>query len=788
MTSTQPAQQPESEQLSDQAPQAPQSGETDGAEHPELGEQTDSGATEPQPDPAVQAQQRWRELVDLINAARTAYYRHDAPTISDAEYDQLFRELLDLETAHPHLVNGESPSQTVGGEPATLFDPVVHLQRMYSLDNVFSLEELTHWLDGIERQLGVLPQLLCELKVDGLAIDIVYRHGHLVSLATRGDGHVGEDVTANVRWLPGIPTTLQQLDAKLPVPEVLEVRGEVYFSETDFAAINNINLHLGRSPFANPRNAAAGSLRQRIDRRQEELEAARLAVAQLPPEQIPARLQQRLERAQQEFDRATGRLAGLKLIVHGIGELSDDHITAQSQAYESIASWGLPVAATTATVTSQKAVISYIKKYADDRSAVDYDIDGVVIKVDDRNLQAELGATSRAPRWAVAYKYPPEVVRTKLLDIQVNVGRTGRVTPFAVMNPAKVSGTVVRMATLHNAEEVARKGVLIGDTVFLRKAGEIIPEVIGPVIEARTGDERPFVMPTHCPDCGTELAPAKDGDVDIRCPNSQYCRSQIIERLAFIGSRGVLDIEVLGEKSARALIEEGVLVNEAGLFQITQTQLEGTQFFTRKATTPGAKPGDRELSANGAKFLAALQQRKTHDLWRYLVALNIRHTGPVAASELANTFGSLEAIAAASTADMAVIPGVGPVIAEAVAAWFKVDWHQEIVRSWQAAGVQLRQPEVSTQQVNDSLAGLTVVITGSFAGQPRDEISDGLRARGAKIGSSVSKNTSFLVAGDKAGSKRAKAESLGIPILDAAGLAILLTDGPQAATEYLAGQ
>lgn len=740
---------------------------------------------------------RWEQLADAINAARVAYYQHDSPTISDAEYDALFAELVALEAAHPQLVTGDSPTQTVGGTRSEMFEPVEHLERMLSLDNVFDAEELAAWLERLRRELGSVPRLVCELKVDGLAVDLVYRDGHLVSLATRGDGRTGEDVTANVAWMTAIPAHLSAAGASAPdLPSVLEVRGEVYFTLADFADINAGVLETGRTPYANPRNAAAGTLRQRVDRRVAEVQAARVAEAaavaasaddvdDVRAQRAVARAAGRAARLTAELDRATGLLGRLRLVVHGLGRADGFAAASLTDAYQAMAAWGLPTADTTEVVDTSEGVDRYIARYAEDRAGVAHDIDGVVIKVDDLALQGRLGATSRAPRWAIAYKYPPEVVRTTLLDIRVNVGRTGRVTPFGVMTPVKVSGTTVEMATLHNASEVKRKGVLIGDEVFLRKAGEIIPEIIGPVVEARDGTQRAFVMPTHCPSCGTELRPEKEGDADIRCPNARSCPSQLRERLFHIGSRSALDIEGLGWKAAGALLDDGLLDSEAGLFDLTAQDLLRSPFFTAAAVATSATAvGEVRLTENAQKLLTSLAGAKDRDLWRVLVALSIRHVGPTAARELARVFGSMAAIRSATEEQLAATEGVGAVIADAIVEWFAVDWHREIVDSWARAGVRMADERADLPQ---PLAGVTVVVTGTLEGFTRDQATGALQDAGAKVTGSVSKRTAFVVVGDNPGSKYDKAVALGVPILDAAGLRVLLDSGPDAARAVATG-
>ncbi len=715
-----------------------------------------------------QARQRWAELVDAIGQARARYYQEDRPTISDEEYDALFRELLGLEEQHPELASGESPTQSVGGQRSEMFEPVEHLERMLSLDNAFSIDEVRGWADRVSRDIGTLPELLCELKVDGLAVDLVYREGHLFSVATRGDGRVGEDVTYNVGMIPAIPQRLSGSS----VPDLIEVRGEIFFPTNEFERINAEQLQVGDSPFANPRNAAAGTLRQRIDRRREDL-------ADIQSRSRGSdREKHRVERLSAELERAISRLAALRLVVHGIGRHSSAELRSQSESYRILAALGLPTSDRFSVLDDLAGVEEYLAYYGEHRHDVEHEIDGVVVKVDDLALQGRLGATSRAPRWAIAYKYPPEVVRTRLLDIAVNVGRTGRVTPFAIMEPALVAGSTVSMATLHNADEVKRKGVLIGDMVFLRKAGDVIPEVLGPVVEARDGSEREFVMPTHCPDCQTRLRPEKEADVDIRCPNSRSCPAQLRERLFHVGSRGALDIEGLGEKSARALLDCDLVIDEGDLFALTAADLAGCDYFTRE---PDAGQADRPLTENARRLLDQVEAAKGRDLWRVLVALSIRHVGPIAARALAREFGSIDAIAAADRDTLAAVEGVGPVIAEAIEEWFAQDWRREVVERWRSAGVRLAQEPTDSGPA--LLTGVTVVITGTIDGFSRDEATAAVSDRGGKITGSVSKKTDFVVVGDNPGSKYDKALALGVPILDAAGFVVLLEQGSEAARE-----
>jgi DNA ligase (NAD+) len=677
------------------------------------------------------ARHRWTELAEEIRGHQFAYYVRDAPTVSDAQYDALMRELEALEADHPGLRTPDSPTQQVGGTYSTEFEPVDHLERMLSLDNVFSETELDAWAERVQRDGGDAPHYLCELKIDGLAVNLLYQAGRLVRAATRGDGRTGEDVTLNVRTIRGVPHRLAGGD--VAVPDRVEVRGEVFFPVAGFADLNAALVEAGKAPFANPRNAAAGSLRQKDPR----VSASR----------------------------------PLRLLVHGIGARAGFDITSQSQAYALLKAWGLPVPDSYRVVDSIGQVHEFIRYYGEHRHDQVHEIDGVVVKVDDVGTQRRLGSTSRAPRWAVAFKYPPEEVNTRLLDIQVNVGRTGRVTPFGVMEPVLVSGSTVSMATLHNAQEVRRKGVLIGDVVVLRKAGDVIPEIVGPVVDARTGDEREFVMPTHCPACGTELAYEKEGDADIRCPNARTCPSQLRERVFHVAGRGAFDIEALGWEGAIALLQAGpeVLVDEGDLFALSETKLLKVPLYCRK---------DGELSANGVKLLDNLERAKSQPLWRVLVALSIRHVGPTAARALAQAFGSIDRIRAASVEELAAVDGVGPVIAEAVREWFAVDWHAELVDKWAQAGVRT-QDEVDTATPR-TLEGLTVVVTGSLEGFSRDEAKEAILGRGGKASGSVSKKTDFVVVGASPGTKADNARKLGVPILDENGFRALLAGGPEA--------
>ncbi|MCL1899590.1 MAG: NAD-dependent DNA ligase LigA [Promicromonosporaceae bacterium] len=709
------------------------------------------------------AHARWAELRDLVEADQRAYYEEDAPLVSDAEYDARLREMTALEEAHPELASQDSPTQRVGGAAADGFAKVTHLEPMLSLDNVFSLAELEEWDARVRKSLDdERPPYLSELKIDGLAICLTYREGRLVRGATRGDGRVGEDVTANVLTIEGIPHRLAG-----PVgshPHLLEVRGEVFLAVKDFEALNRELVARGEKPYANPRNTAAGSLRQK------------------------------------DSTITAGRR--LQMYAHGVGALqweAGQHVELerQSDAYALFQRWGVPISPHNRVVPDLGGAIAMIKDIGEHRHDMEHELDGIVIKVDNLAEQRRLGVTSRAPRWAIAVKYPPEEVHTRLLDIAVGVGRTGRATPYAVMEPVLVAGSVVRQATLHNQEVVRAKGVCIGDEVVLRKAGDVIPEILGPVTAAYDDGypRRDFVMPADCPECGTPLRPMKEGDIDLRCPNARSCPAQVRGRLEHIGSRNGLDVEGLGEVSAAALAT--ILPTEAGLFALSMEQLLPVRAVVRDAET-GAPQYDEEggqvwrapfrkldgePSAQAGKLLGELERAKTKDLWRLLVSLNIRHVGPVAARALADWFGSLAAMRAASVEDLAAVEGVGATIAESITAWFSEDWHVEIVERWTAAGVRFAtpgHPGPGAVGVADDgpLTGLTLVVTGSLEGFTRDGAREAIIAAGGKAAGSVSKKTDYVVVGENAGSKAAKAEALGLQIIDEAGFRALLAGRP----------
>jgi DNA ligase (NAD+) len=706
----------------------------------------------------TEARQRHAELSEKLLDAQYRYHVLDSPTISDGEYDAGIAALNEIEDEFPELRTPDSATQRVGGQLSTLFTPVEHLERLLSLDNVFSAEELTGWADRAAKLGGTGPYL-CELKIDGLAIDLVYERGRLARAATRGDGRTGEDVTLNVRTIKSIPDRLTGDD----VPELLEVRGEVFLPEAAFDRLNESLQEAGKPAFANPRNAAAGSLRQKDPR----VTASRALDAIL-----------------HGIGRVVGTSGTEGISGETTGPGSEGHLEGapdtQSGWYERLRQWGLPVSDKYRVVSGFDEVQAYVAYYSDPvhRHEPPYEIDGVVVKIDPIETQRAMGATSRAPRWAIAYKYPPEEVTTRLLDIQVNVGRTGRVTPFAVMTPVKVSGSTVENATLHNEDEVKRKGVLIGDMVILRKAGEVIPEVVGPVVDLRTGDEREFQFPRECPECGTPLR-RDEGEVDWRCPNNLACPAQLRERLFYLASRSALDIEALGYEAVNNLLTDRVLADEGDLFYLTGEKLAASPFFVNKA-------GDLKLVAHA--LLANLEEAKTRPLWRILVALSIRHVGPTAARALAEAFGSLDAIAAASPDALAIVDGVGPTIAASVTEWFTVDWHAVIVDKWRAAGVQLATPGFDpSAAASRLLAGVTVVITGTLPNLSRDEAAEAVRAAGGKVSSSVSKKTSFVVAGENPGSKYDKAIELGVPVLDEPNFQTLLAHGPDAVVNNQGG-
>ena len=667
-----------------------------------------------------------QQLCEEIGDHQFKYYVLDAPTITDTAFDKLWNQLLDLERKYPQYQLESSPTLQVGGGFSTSFTQHDHIEKMMSLDNVFDQDELSNWFDRIEKA-QVKNSWLCEVKVDGLAINLLYEEGRLSRALTRGNGTTGEDVTLNIKTIKSVPIELSGKN----LPKTLEVRGEVFFPLQSFDDLNDSLEESGKPRFANPRNAAAGSLRQKDPK----------VTASRP----------------------------LAVVVHGIGAATGVLFDKQSSAYELLKGWGLPTSDKYKVVSTRKEVLDFINQYEKNRHNVEHEIDGVVIKVNEITAQNTLGFTSRAPKWAIAYKYAPEEVVTKLLDIKVSVGRTGRVTPFAYMEPVKVAGSTVTNATLHNAQEIVRKGILIGDTVLIRKAGDVIPEVLAPVLDKRTGSEKAFVMPSKCPNCGSKLRAMSEGDVDIRCPNSQSCPAQVVERLFYIGSRSALDIDVLGYEAAAALLADKLVVDEGDLFSLTEEKLKQSRFFLKKVKK------EFDAGKNVKKLLDGLAEAKNKPLWRILVALSIRHVGPTSAKALADNFGSIKRIRSASTDELSNTDGVGEIIALSIKEWFQEDWHQEIIKKWEKAGVML--VDAPKAKIPQTLKGLTIVATGSLSMLTRDEITEAITSRGGKAASSVSAKTDYVVAGDSAGSKLEKAQELGIIILDEAGFKLLLEKG-----------
>ncbi|MFB7229355.1 NAD-dependent DNA ligase LigA [Streptomyces fimicarius] len=701
-------------------------------------------------------------LAEQIDEHRFRYYVKDQPVVSDAEFDRLMRSLEALEEEYPQLRTPDSPTQKVAGPYVTEFTSVEHRERMLSLDNAFDADELAAWAERVAKDVGTPDHhFLCELKVDGLAVNLTYEHGRLTRAATRGDGRTGEDITPNVRTIAEIPHRLKGED----IPALVEIRGEVFFPMEDFEELNARLVAADDKPFANPRNAAAGSLRQK--------------------------------------DPKVTATRPLHMVVHGIGAHEGLSIDRLSQAYDLLHSWGLPTARHNKVVDSLEGVREFIAYYGDHRHSVEHEIDGVVVKLDEIPLQGRLGSTSRAPRWAIAWKYAPEEVNTKLVNIRVGVGRTGRVTPYAQVEPVEVAGSEVEFATLHNQNVVKAKGVLIGDTVVLRKAGEVIPEILGPVVDLRDGTEKAFEMPTHCPECGTELRPMKEGDIDLRCPNARTCPAQLRERVFYLAGRKCLDIDHFGYVAAAALTRplepaEPVLKDESDLFSLTVEQLLPIRAYVldQDSGLPKRDPktGEEKIATvfanqqgepkkNAVAMLEGIAAAKDAPLARILTGLSIRHVGPVAAQELARQFRSVDRIDEATEEELAAADGVGPTIAASVKQWFAEDWHREILRKWREAGVRMADEGSDADEGPRPLDGHTVVVTGTLTGHTRDGAKEALQALGAKVAGSVSKKTAFVVVGDNPGSKYDKAMQLKVPVLDEDGFAILLEDGPERARE-----
>ncbi|MFJ1617035.1 MULTISPECIES: NAD-dependent DNA ligase LigA [unclassified Streptomyces] len=710
----------------------------------------------------AQAQEQHALLAEQVEEHRFRYYVNDQPVVSDAEFDRLMRELETLEKTYPQLRTPDSPTQKVAGPYQTEFTSVEHRERMLSLDNAFDDLELAAWGERIAKEVGTSDHhFLCELKVDGLAVNLTYEHGRLTRAATRGDGRTGEDITPNVRTIAEIPHRLKG-DR---IPALVEIRGEVFFPMEAFEELNARLVEAEDKPFANPRNAAAGSLRQK--------------------------------------DPKVTATRPLHMVVHGIGAREGFDIDCLSHAYELLHAWGLPTARHNKVVDSLDGVREFIAYFGENRHSVEHEIDGVVVKLDEVPLQGRLGSTSRAPRWAIAWKYPPEEVNTKLVNIRVGVGRTGRVTPYAQVEPVEVAGSEVEFATLHNQNVVKAKGVLIGDTVVLRKAGDVIPEILGPVVDLRDGTERAFVMPTHCPECGTELKPMKEADVDVRCPNARSCPAQLRERIAYLAGRKCLDIDHFGYVAAAALTKplepaDPPLHDEGDLFGLTVEELLPIRAYVldQDSGLPKRDPktGEEktawvfanqqgEPKKNALAMLDAIAAAKEAPLARILTGLSIRHVGPVAAAELARQFRSMDRIDEATEQELVEADGVGDIIAASVKQWLAEDWHREILRKWREAGVRMEDQGAGEEGGPRPLEGLTVVVTGTLSGHTRDGAKEALQSRGAKVTGSVSKKTSFVVVGDNPGSKYDKAMQLKVPVLDEDGFAVLLEQGPEAARE-----
>ncbi|WP_283959360.1 NAD-dependent DNA ligase LigA [Streptomyces sp. 35G-GA-8] len=710
----------------------------------------------------AEARERHGRLAEQIEEHRFRYYVKDQPVISDGEFDTLLRSLEALEEEHPELRTPDSPTQKVAGAYETDFTAVQHRERMLSLDNAFDDEELAAWADRIAKDVGTPDfHYLCELKVDGLAVNLTYEHGRLTRAATRGDGRTGEDITPNVRTIAEIPHRL----TGERVPDLVEIRGEVYFPMEAFQELNARLVAAGDKPFANPRNAAAGSLRQK--------------------------------------DPKITATRPLHMVVHGIGAREGFDIDCLSHAYELLRGWGLPTARHNKVAGSIQEVREFIAYFGEHRHSVEHEIDGVVVKLDEIPLQGRLGSTSRAPRWAIAWKYAPEEVNTKLVNIRVGVGRTGRVTPYAQVEPVTVAGSEVEFATLHNQEVVKAKGVWIGDTVVIRKAGDVIPEILGPVIDLRPEDAYEFEMPAVCPECGTELRAMKEGDIDLRCPNARTCPAQLRERLFYLAGRKCLDIENFGYVAAAALTrplepDTPPLVDEGDLFDLTVERLLPIKAYVldqdsglpkrdpktgeEKVVTVFANQ-EGEPKKNALAMLGNIAAARERPLARIIAGLSIRHVGPVAAEALAREFRSIDRIEQATEQELADVDGVGAIIATSVKDWFEVDWHREILRKWRAAGVRMEEEGTGEDEAPRPLEGLTVVVTGTLEQYTRDGAKEALQTRGAKVTGAVSKKTGFVVVGENPGSKYDKAMQLKVPVLDEQGFAILLEQGPDAARE-----
>jgi DNA ligase (NAD+) len=653
------------------------------------------------------ARKRVEELREQINYHAYRYHVLDEPEISDYEYDQLVRELEGLEGEFPELITEDSPTQRVGGVPAELFAPVHHRARMLSLDNAFSWEELEAWGKRVERAIGRDVRFACELKIDGLAVVVSYENGVLTRGATRGDGETGEDITANIRTIRQVPVRLHGDGA----PPVLDVRGEVYLPVKAFEQLNEQLAEQGGRVFANPRNAAAGSLRQK--------------------------------------DPQITRSRPLKLWCHGVLHAKGRRFARHSDALENLRRAGLPVNPATEVVGSLEDVFGFCERWQRDRHTIDYEIDGVVVKVDSIAQQEELGATSHAPRWAIAFKFPPEERTTLLKGIDVHTGRTGIVTPFAVLEPVYVGGVTVGTATLHNEDEVKRKDVRVKDTVIVRRAGDVIPEVVGPVVSKRPKNARRWKFPTTCTSCGTRLV-RKEGEAYWRCPNKRGCPSQNIEWLFHFASRGALDIEHLGYKTGMLLLDLGWVKDPADIYSITREQLAQLQGFKEKSIS---------------NLLTAIEASKDRPIWRLLVALNIPHVGSHVAQVLSRALPSMDLLKGASVEALNAVEEIGPEIARSVHAWFQDPENLKLLDRLKEAGLQVEdQPQAPPPE--GPLTGMTIVITGGLEGMSRSEAEQSAEQAGARVASSVSKKTDFVVVGENPGSKFDRARELGVETID----------------------
>ncbi len=669
---------------------------------------------------------RAAELRAAIEEANYRYYVLDAPNLSDAEYDALMRELRALEAAHPELITPDSPTQRVGGEASGLFAKVRHPQPMLSLGNAMNEAELREWRDTRVLKLlgpGVPVTYVVEPKIDGLAVALTYRDGVLVQGATRGDGEVGEDVTANLRTVRDIPLRLRDpRETGLPLASLIEVRGEVYIRTADFEALNERLAAAGEKTFANPRNAAAGSLRQK--------------------------------------DPAISAARPLRFFAYGVGPFEGVLLTSQWQTLHYLRALGFPVNADARHFEDFEQVIAYCREWMARRDQLPYEADGIVIKVDDFEQQRVLGAVQREPRWAVAFKFPAREAVTRLLNITVNVGRTGVVTPNAELEPVVIGGVTVRNASLHNADYIAERDIRIGDYVIVQRAGDVIPYVVGPVLHLRTGAERPWVFPTHCPACGTPLE-RQPGEAAWRCPNFGICPAQLVRRVEHFVSRGAMDIAGIGERQAELFVTMGWINDVADLYSLTPEHFQGVEGY-----------GPRRV----ANLLRAIEESKQQPLERVIIGLGIRYVGSVAAAALAAHFGSLDAIMAASQEELQAIDGIGPVVATSVVDFFSREEERRVVEKLRAAGVRLSSG-APRPSAGANLAGKTFVLTGTLPTMTRDQASDLIIAHGGKVTDSVSKKTSYVVAGANPGSKLARAGELGVPVLDEAGLLALIGAG-----------